>query len=98
MRISNRMRRSGRGGILKLQILLRSGLTKKGRFEAGKGRAVLCRRGNMTGGGGRALALGHQLEGTGTRAPGLPSHCSHHRYYKQDHNQQYMCIGGGLEG
>ena len=60
MRICNRMRRSGRGGILKLQILLRSGLTKKGRFEAGKGRAVLCRRGNMTGGGGRALALGHQ--------------------------------------
>ena len=60
MRICNRMRRSGRGGILKLQILLGSGLTKKGRFEAGKGRAVLCRRGNMTGGGGRALALGHQ--------------------------------------
>ena len=59
MRISDRTRRSGKGGILKLQILLGSGLTEKGRE---RGRAVLCRRRNMTGGGGRALPLGHKAQ------------------------------------
>ena len=59
MRISDRTRRSGKGGILKLQILLGSGLTEKGRE---RGRAVLCRRRNMTGGGGRAMPLGHKAQ------------------------------------
>ena len=59
MRIHDRTRRRReKGGILKLQILVGSGLTKKGRE---RGRAVLCRRRNMTGGGGRPpLPLGHK--------------------------------------
>ena len=40
-------RRIGKGGILKFQILVRSGLTKGGEREA-RGRAGLCRRRNMT--------------------------------------------------